>query len=41
MFAKERKLMIFAHIDPAAGAQKIGKTLRPTELLATRRAAHR
>ena len=25
--------MIFARIDHAAGAQKIGKTLRPTELL--------
>lgn len=31
--AKERGLMIFARIDHAAGAQKIGKTLRPTELL--------
>lgn len=31
--AKERKLNIFARIDHAAGAQKIGKTLRPTELL--------
>ena len=31
--AKERKLIIFARIDHAAGAQKIGKTLRPTELL--------
>jgi len=31
--AKERKLMIFARVDHAAGAQKIGKTLRPTELL--------
>jgi uncharacterized protein (DUF302 family) len=31
--AKERGLMVFARIDHAAGAQKIGKTLRPTELL--------
>ena len=31
--AKERGLNIFARIDHAAGAQKIGKTLRPTELL--------
>jgi len=31
--AKERKLNIFARINHAAGAQKIGKTLRPTELL--------
>jgi uncharacterized protein (DUF302 family) len=31
--AKERGLVIFARIDHAAGAQKIGKTLRPTELL--------
>ena len=31
--AKERGLIIFARIDHAAGAQKIGKTLRPTELL--------
>ncbi len=31
--AKERGLMIFARIDHAAGAQKIGKSLRPTELL--------
>ena len=31
--AKERGLHIFARIDHAAGAQKIGKTLRPTELL--------
>lgn len=31
--AKERGLMIFARIDHAAGAQKIGATLRPTELL--------
>jgi uncharacterized protein (DUF302 family) len=31
--AKERGLTIFARIDHAAGAQRIGKTLRPTELL--------
>ncbi len=31
--ARERGLTIFARIDHAAGAQKIGKTLRPTELL--------
>ena len=31
--AKARGLNIFARIDHAAGAQKIGKTLRPTELL--------
>jgi uncharacterized protein (DUF302 family) len=31
--AKERNLNIFARIDHAAGAQKIGATLRPTELL--------
>ena len=31
--ARERKLSIFARIDHAGGAQKIGKTLRPTELL--------
>lgn len=30
---KERKLNIFARIDHAGGAQKIGKALRPTELL--------
>jgi len=30
---KERGLNVFARIDHAAGAQKIGKTLRPTELL--------
>jgi uncharacterized protein (DUF302 family) len=30
---KERGLMVFARIDHAAGAAKIGKTLRPTELL--------
>ncbi|MFZ7128615.1 MAG: DUF302 domain-containing protein [Desulfobacterales bacterium] len=31
--AKERGLTIFARIDHAAGAQKAGKSLRPTELL--------
>ena len=31
--AKARGLNIFARIDHAAGAQKIGKALRPTELL--------
>jgi uncharacterized protein (DUF302 family) len=31
--AKERGLNIFARIDHAAGAQKVGKTLRPTEVL--------
>lgn len=31
--AKERGQVIFAHIDHAAGAQKIGVTLRPIELL--------
>jgi uncharacterized protein (DUF302 family) len=31
--AKERGSNIFARIDHAAGAQKVGKTLRPTELL--------
>ena len=30
---KERGLVVFARIDHAAGAAKIGKTLRPTELL--------
>lgn len=30
---KERGLNVFARIDHAAGAGKIGKTLRPTELL--------
>jgi uncharacterized protein (DUF302 family) len=30
---KERGLNVFARIDHAAGAVKIGKTLRPTELL--------
>ena len=31
--AKEKGLNIFARIDHAAGAAKIGKTLRPTEVL--------
>ena len=31
--AKQRGLAIFARIDHAAGAAKIGKTLRPTEVL--------
>ncbi len=31
--AKQRDLVIFARIDHAAGAAKIGKTLRPTEVL--------
>lgn len=31
--AKERGLIVFARIDHAAGAAKIGKTLRPTEVL--------
>lgn len=31
--AKERKLNVFLRVDHAAGAQKIGATLRPTELL--------
>lgn len=31
--AKERGQVIFARVDHAAGAQKIGATLRPTELL--------
>lgn len=30
---KERGLHVFARIDHAAGAAKIGKTLRPTQLL--------
>jgi uncharacterized protein (DUF302 family) len=30
---KQRGLNVFARIDHAAGANKIGKTLRPTELL--------
>lgn len=31
--AKARGLNVFARVDHAAGAQKIGKALRPTELL--------
>jgi uncharacterized protein (DUF302 family) len=31
--AKQRGLVIFARIDHAAGAAKIGKSLRPTEIL--------
>lgn len=31
--AKQRGLIIFARIDHAAGAAKVGKTLRPTEVL--------
>ena len=31
--AKQRGLVIFARVDHAAGAAKIGKTLRPTEVL--------
>jgi len=31
--AKARNLVIFARVDHAAGAQKIGRTIRPTELL--------
>jgi uncharacterized protein (DUF302 family) len=31
--AKQRGLTVFARIDHAAGAAKIGKTLRPTEVL--------
>lgn len=31
--AKQRGLNVFARIDHAAGAAKVGKTLRPTELL--------
>ena len=30
---KQRGLIVFARIDHAAGAAKIGKTLRPTEVL--------
>ena len=30
---KQRGLVVFARIDHAAGATKIGKSLRPTELL--------
>jgi uncharacterized protein (DUF302 family) len=31
--AKQRGLNVFARIDHAAGASKVGKTLRPTEVL--------
>ena len=31
--AKEKGLNVFARIDHAAGATKVGKTLRPTEVL--------
>lgn len=31
--AKERGLIVFARIDHAAGAARVGKTLRPTEVL--------
>jgi uncharacterized protein (DUF302 family) len=31
--AKEKGLNIFARVDHAAGAAKVGKTLRPTEVL--------
>ncbi len=31
--AKARNLVIFLRVDHAAGAQKVGRTLRPTELL--------
>lgn len=31
--AKERGLTVFARIDHAAGAETVGKSLRPTELL--------
>lgn len=31
--AKARNLVVFLRVDHAAGAQKIGRTLRPTELL--------
>ena len=31
--AKQRGLIVFARIDHAAGAARIGKTLRPTEVL--------
>jgi uncharacterized protein (DUF302 family) len=30
---KERGLTVFARVDHAGGAAKVGKTLRPTELL--------
>lgn len=31
--AKQRGLLVFARVDHAAGAEKVGKTLRPTEVL--------
>lgn len=31
--AKARNLVVFLRVDHAAGAQKIGRSLRPTELL--------
>jgi uncharacterized protein (DUF302 family) len=31
--AKARNLVVFLRVDHAAGAQKIGRTLRPTELI--------
>lgn len=31
--AKEKGLNVFARVDHAAGAEKVGKTLRPTEVL--------
>jgi len=31
--AKARDLVVFLRVDHAAGAQKIGRTLRPTELI--------
>ena len=31
--AKQRELIVFVRIDHSAGAAKIGKTLRPTEVL--------
>lgn len=31
--AKQRNLVVFARVDHAAGAAKVGKTLRPTEVL--------
>ena len=41
--ANQRGLIVFALIDHAAGAAKVGKTLRPTEVLifGNRRAARR
>ncbi len=31
--AKQRGLVVFARVDHAAGAAKVGKTLRPTEVI--------